>query len=190
MAEIKEKGVPFALALNTRPRQYGLTDFTVTRYVLGTAAALTSPEDITASVDIDEFVVPAPAYLGTPTVSVQGFAKSARIGVVDPAKEIETGDVISIAGAVYAVLDVTTDVNGAGHIDLALPLRENVAAATPIARSGCTGNYRITITENSERSVQYKVVSESAYPRIELDSQVLDIVTTNDVLVDNSKLLL
>ena len=191
MAEQKEKGVPFALALNTRPRQYGLTGFSIVRYVLGTAAGLPEPEDITASTAIEEFenTVVAP-YTGSPTVSVQGFAKSDRIGVHDPAKELQSGHIVEIGTTAYAVLAVSVDGAGEGYIDLALPLRADIAADTPITLSGRTGNYRITVTEDTKRSVQYKIAVADAYPHIELDSQVLDIITTDDVLIDNSKLLL
>ena len=191
MAEQKIKGVPFAVALNTSPRQYGLTGFKIVRHNLDTAGALMPPVDITGSVDIDEFENTVPAYAGSPVVSTKGFAKSERIGISDPDKEIHVGDIISLGGAVYAVLGVDVNVAGDGTLDLALPLRADVEASTPIVRSGRTGNYRFTITETAVGSVQYRVTAADAYPAIDITSQVLDIITgEGGAVVDNSKLLL
>ena len=83
------------------------------------------------------------------------------------------------------------DAAGEGTIDLALPLRADVPAGTVVTRSGRTGHYRITVTENMTGSVQYLVHADASYPVIEVVSQVLDIVAGDGgVLVDNSKLLL
>lgn len=191
MAEEKIKGVPFAVALNTSPRQYGLTGFKIVRYNLDTNGALMAPVDITSSVDIDEFENAVPAYVGSPVVSTKGFAKSERIGIHDADKEIHAGDIINLAGAAYAVLGVDVNESGDGTLDLALPLRADVEAATPIVRSGRTGNYRFTITEGASGSVQYRVTASDAYPAIDITSQVLDIISgESGVVVDNSKLLL
>jgi len=192
MAESKRKGIPFPISLNTRPRQYGLTDFRVTRCVLNAAGELQPPTDITANVEIDEFTVAViGGYTQSPSVSVQGFAKAERIGIHDPGKEISTGDIINLAGSAYAVLALDLDVNGDGHLDLALPLRADVPAGTVITESGATGNYRLTITESTTGTVQYNVVVEDAYPAIDVTTQVLDVVSgTEEVLIDNSKLLL
>ena len=191
MAEEKIKGVPFAVALNTSPRQYGLTGFKVIRHNLDTTGGLMAPVDITANVDIDEFENTVPAYAGAPVVSTKGFAKAERIGIHDADKEIHAGDIINLAGGMYAVLGVDLNDSGDGTLDLALPLRADVEAATPIIRTGRTGNYRLTITESAAGSVQYRVTVSDAYPAIDITSQVLDIISgESGVVVDNSKLLL
>lgn len=190
MAEQKNKGVPFAISLNTSPKQYGLTGFVITRYVLETNPGLVPPVDITGSVDVDEFENAVPAYASSPVVSTDGFAKAERIGVRDPGKEILPGHVIKIGTRAYGVLAVDLDAAGDGTIDLAIPLSADIPAETSIERSGSTGNYRFTITENVTGTVQYRVVDADAYPVIDVMSQVLDIISGSGVLVDNSSLLL
>lgn len=197
MSTVKEIGVPFPLSLVTSPRQFGLTDFEVKRYVVTTEADLGESTDVTSIVDVDEFIEDVNAYTGTITVSTDRVRTQDRVGVTgDVNAELVVGHVLQIGAEMYRIKNVSIDAAGDGYIDLETPLRADVTGGMSITRTGNTGRYRITIQEDVETVVQYNVVSPSSIPQINEDTPIVVIDTIDDgpgssaPITDNSTLLL
>lgn len=198
MSAMKEIGVPFPIALTTNPRQYGLTDLQVARYVMTTDADLGEATDITAMVDIDEFIEDVTAYTGAITISTDRVRTQERVAVTgDTAGELTAGHVVAIGTDMYKLKAVSVDGDGDGYVDLETPLRADVATGDAITRVGNTGRYRITVQEDVETTVQYNVSSASSIPQINEDTSIVSIGTIESggsggtaPVVDNSTLLL